>query len=94
MKLLAENGMRYRESFYYWAGFLPHGYASVKLDEALLGRIYRYLEKQSRKPSACEMGTSTAKEMGARLSRQVYSEIEEQELTLSRQRCEEYGLLD
>ena len=32
--------MKYKRSFYYWAGFISHGSANVKLDDALLHQIY------------------------------------------------------
>ena len=36
----------YGQSFYYWAGYTPHGFADVKLDNAVLGQIHSCVMKQ------------------------------------------------
>ena len=38
--LLGDEDVKYTTSFYDWAVFIVHGFASVKLDEALLGQAY------------------------------------------------------
>ena len=40
VSVLGDETMRYKDSFYYWAGFISHGYASVKLDDPLLELIH------------------------------------------------------
>ena len=88
---LKKDGMRYKDSFYYWAAFIPHGFADVKLDEALLDRIHMYLKKKLRESKTLDQDIGTVEEMEATLASQLYHEIEELELTLS---CQEYELLD
>ena len=39
--------MKYDRSFYYWAAFISHGFASVKLDDALLDQIHNRLKSLS-----------------------------------------------
>ena len=45
LSLLRDEDMRYEQSFYYWAAFISHGFASVQLDEKLLGQIHARLEQ-------------------------------------------------
>ena len=40
VSLLDEEGTKYRINFYYWAAFLPHGFAGVKPDDVLLDQIH------------------------------------------------------
>ena len=40
LSLLEDEEMIYKDSFYYWAAFISHGFASVKLDDALLDQIH------------------------------------------------------
>ena len=46
--LLKDESMRYKTSFYYWAAFITHGFASIKLDDALLDKIHERLEAQQK----------------------------------------------
>ena len=41
---LEEEDMNFKRSFYFWAAFISHGFASVKLDDALLDQIHDKLE--------------------------------------------------
>ena len=94
IRLFENKAMRYKDSFYYWAAFIPHGFAGVRLDDALLDQIHSYLTEQLRQSQACNQGECTIEEMEETLSSHCYCEIEEEELTLSRQECQEYELLD
>ena len=41
--LLDEANVMGHSSFYYWAAFLPHGFASVQLEDALLDQMHERL---------------------------------------------------
>lgn len=43
MSLLEDDNERYKQSFYFWAAFVPQGFASVQLNSALLDKIHSYL---------------------------------------------------
>lgn len=47
---LRDNDLQLKQSFYYWAAFIPHGFASVKLDAALLERIHSYIKSEGLLP--------------------------------------------
>ena len=49
VSLLRDEELNYKHSFYYWAGFICHGYASVKLDDELLDKIHERLIEYSEK---------------------------------------------
>ena len=40
---LQDHNTEQRHSFYYWAGFIPHGFADVKLEDELLDEIHQRL---------------------------------------------------
>ena len=59
--LLDEAEMKYYISFYYWAAFLPHGFGSVKLDDALLDQIHDRVEAlQQQQESAAAAAAAAA----------------------------------
>lgn len=43
VSLLKDKDTDYKCSFYYWAAFISHGFASIKLDDALLDKIHNQL---------------------------------------------------
>ena len=92
VSLLAEEKMSYRRSFYYWAAFISHGFASVLLDDALLGQIHARLDKLrqdcSDKQGDGGDGKSTLEMDMMVLTRDAYSRLEDMEQTLSREWCE------
>ena len=57
LSLLKDEDMRYKQSFYYWAAFFCHGFASVKLDDALLREIHARLQALRQEPSQSEQST-------------------------------------
>lgn len=42
---------QYSGSFYYWAGFTPHGFANVELDEVLLDHIHLFFTMEELPPT-------------------------------------------
>ena len=44
VSLLADKELGYEKSFYYWAAFITHGFASVQLENALLDQVHDRLE--------------------------------------------------
>lgn len=86
VSLLEENEMNYKISYYYWAAFIPHGFAGVKLDDALLIQMHRRLEGLYRQ--ACDQSGNTKdndslEKTMMTLARDVYRRLEDREKTLS-----------
>ena len=95
ISLLSGQEKRFKDCFYYWAAFTTYGFAGAKLEEAVLDQIHSHLEEeQQRQSETLDQGENTIEGMGTTLASRIYHEIEETELTLSRQRCQEYELLD
>ena len=44
VSVLGDKEMKFHRSFYYWAAFISHGFASVKLEDAMLDAINVQLE--------------------------------------------------
>lgn len=90
LSVLTDEKMKYKNSFYYWAAFISHGFADVKLDDALLDQIHERLE--ALKPQSSKGGgddSSTDSESGLTesiltLTRDAYHRLECEEQTLSR----------
>lgn len=87
--------MKYTRSFFYWAAFIAHGFASIKLDDALLDQIHDKLEAiYGQQPdddggeSDIESGLMTAM---LTLTRDAYHRLEGREETLSREWSEKWG---
>ena len=93
VSLLGEEDMNYRRSFYYWAAFISHGFASVLLDDALLGEIHTRLD-ESREDCSDKQGDdghdSTLEMDMMTLTRDAYRRLEDMEQTLSREWCENW----
>ena len=89
ISLLDDEDMKYKRSFYYWAAFISHGFASVLLDDAFLGEIHTRLEKIRQKSSAEQGGDDelTMEKTIMTLTRDAYHRLEEREQTLSREWC-------
>ena len=94
VSLLGNEKMNYKRSFYYWAAFISHGFASVLLDDAFLGEIHIRLEKYRQESSAKQGGGSelTMEMAMMTLTRDAYHQLEEREQTLSREWCEKWGV--
>ena len=92
ISLLEDEEMKYTRSFYYWAAFISHGFASVKLDDALLDQIHERLELMS---SQCwEEDDYTKADLSTAiltLTRDAYHRLEEREQTLSRKWSDKWG---
>ena len=99
VSLLEDEDMKYKTSFYYWAAFICHGFASVRLDDTLLDQIHNRLEtlygqQQQHQPddnseendAMISLSTATLT-----LTREAYHRLEEWEETLSREWCEKWG---
>ena len=99
ISLLEDEDMKtYKKSFHYWAAFITHGFASIKLDDALLDQIHErlqeYQEKSSDGNSRDDDSTSYVSLARAMLTRtrDAYHRLEKREETLSRQRCAKWGV--
>lgn len=95
--VLTHKDLKYNKSFFYWAAFISHGYASVTLDDALLSEIHKKLMDLQRKSSDDEIerdGKSGSEEsLGIdmlALTRESYFRLEKAEQTLSREWCDEW----
>ena len=98
VSLIEDKSMKHSRSFYYWAAFISHGFASVRLDDALLDQIHKRLLEHQEKPSGDnntsrdDDDTNKTLEMAIlTLTRDAYHRLEEQEETLSREWCEKWN---
>lgn len=80
--------MKYAKSFYYWAAFIPHGFASTTLDSALLDRIHAGLKSADQDSDHDDDSNEDLTMVILTLARNAYSEMEDQECTLSREWCD------
>ena len=79
----------FRRSFYYWAAFIPHGFASVTLDDVLLNQIHDRVETYRQKLTQGEHNPDVSFAMAVlTLTRETYRRLEKWEQTLSREWCE------
>lgn len=99
VSLLKDEDMNYRRSFYYWAAFISHGFASVKLDDALLDQIHdRLIDIRTASNDHIEGGDSNNGEIKdspllmaiLTLTQDAYHRMEKQEQTLTREWCEKW----
>ena len=103
--LLEDEEMKYSRNFYYWAAFITHGFASIKLDDALLDQIHERLEVVSRQQEEEEEEEYQLDDDGQEndvesnltaavltLTRNAYHRLEEREETLSREWCKKWGV--
>ena len=92
VSLLDDEEMKYNINFFYWAAFLPHGCAIVKLDDALLDQIHDGLESLVQNDAAADEGDQgTAIETTMlTMTRKAYHHLEYLEQTLSREWCEKW----
>lgn len=95
--VLGDEDMRYKTSFYYWAAFISHGFASVLLDDELLARIHHRLEAL-RSGSDGGQGRADGEDGGETLAmaimtltRQTYFRLKNREETLSREWREQWN---
>ena len=86
VSVLGDETMRYKDSFYYWAGFISHGYASTKLDDPLLELIHSGMVDldQTHTRSKEDDSNRTFATILA-LTRDAYLRQEDQDQTLSRE---------
>ena len=98
VSLLKDDEMKYKRSFFYWAAFISHGFASVKLDDALLGKIHDRIKAHY--GDAGEPSRVAGEEHGIEvalvstllnLTRDAYHRLEDSEETLSRKWSEKMG---
>ena len=83
-----DEDMNYKRSFYYWAGIASHGFAGVKLDDALLGQIHSRLRSSSLQGpghSGTDDGEGALTIAMTTLTRNAYRSLEHQEQTLLRE---------
>ena len=94
VSVLTDEDMKYRRSFYYWAAFISHGFASVKLDDVLLDQIHERLEVMRRESIKDEPNDPepTLEMAMLTLTRDAYHRLEHREQTLSREWCEKWGV--
>ena len=100
VSLLEDDDMKYTRNFFYWAAFISHGFASVKLDDALLDQIHERLGKIQQESSDDKSSSSSsssrddnptpdnplARAMLAR-TRDAYHRLEDREETTLSHRC-------
>lgn len=88
--------MNYRHSFFYWAAFISHGFASVLLDDALLdevhARLQRFWQESSRDDTEGGGGERTMETVMLTLTRDAYNRLGEREEALSRKWCDMWGV--
>ena len=100
--LLEDESMRYKTSFYYWAAFITHGFASTKLDDALLDHIHNRLEtlygpqqQQQNRPDNDSEENNAKSDLSIAvltLTRDAYHRLQGREETLSREWREKWGV--
>ena len=97
VSLLEDEEMKYNRSFFFWAAFISHGFASTKLDDALLDQIHNRVQEYQ-KQSNDDNNNNKSKddentlEMAIlTLTRDAYCRLEEREETLSREWCEKWS---
>lgn len=88
--LLAHEDMKYKDSFYYWAGFISHGFADVLLDDRLLDEIHARLSTFQKEANDDQGGEATLEVAMKALTRDAYHRAEELEQTLMRECCEKW----
>ena len=88
VSVLEDGDMKFHRSFYYWAAFIAHGFASVKLDDALLDGIHAQLETFNDRSDPAEHNSHNDPLEMAMLTvtRKAYHRLEDQEKTLSREK--------
>ena len=94
VSVLGDKEMKFHRSFYYWAAFISHGFASVKLDDALLNDIHTRLETLKDIPNGAghDSPSDPLETAMLTLTRNAYRRLEEQEKILSREWCEKWGV--
>ena len=90
VSLLADEDMKYKHSFFYWAGFICHGFAGVKLGDALLDTIHNRIESMC-KESGDEEGDDGRALAVMTLTRDAYRRLDEREQALSREWCDKWN---
>ena len=100
--LLEDEETKYSRNFYYWAAFITHGFASTKLDDALLDQIHERLEVLSRQQQEQQHQPDNGGEKNdvesnltaavLTLTRNAYHRLEDREETLSREWCKKWGV--
>ena len=88
VSVLTDEDLNYRRSYYYWAAFISHGFASVKLDDALLDHIHERLEVMQQ--SDTDNGGNESEDeplmaMILALTREMYLTLGNKEQTLARE---------
>ena len=87
VSVLTDEDLNYRRSFYYWAAFTSHGFASVKLDDAFLDQIHQRLEAMQQ--SGTEGGGNGSEDdllmAILALTRELYLTLGDKEQTLARE---------
>ena len=101
VSLLEDEEMKYNRSFFFWAAFISHGFASTKLDDALLDEIHNRLMESPQEPSNGSSSSSGDDDSTSHVSlaramltrtRDAYHRLEKREETLSRERCAKWGV--
>ena len=92
--LLHDNDLRYKDSFYYWAALLPHGFASVQLDDELLERAHSSLERTARHDKHAAQNGSFAEPQMKEQTRGLCRQFEEIAQAEQRAWCEELHTIE
>ena len=89
VSLLKDEELQFKRSFYYWAAFISHGFASVKLDVDLLDQVHDRLKNLEERPNCGEDTGSedTIEEVILTLTRDAYRRLEHREQVLSLEWC-------
>ena len=89
--LLAHGDMKYKDSFYYWAGFTSHGFGDVLLDDSLLDEIHARLGTLQQEVTSGGCSDCKAMEQAMKaLTQDAYHRVEDMEQALLRECCEKW----
>lgn len=82
--LIHNPKFRYKDSFYYWGAFLPHGFADVQLDKQLLDQIHSVILQVARQKGVdtVEMEEDAIEFVMRALTREAHEDYDNREETM------------
>lgn len=82
--LIHNPKFRYKDSFYYWGAFLPHGFADVQLDKQLLDQIHSVILQVARQRGVdtVEMEEDAIEFVMRALTREAHEDYDNREETM------------
>lgn len=94
VSLLHDKDLHYKDSFYYWAALVPHGFASVQLDDELLERVRLSIERITCREKPTAESTSNIEPGMKKLTLVVRRQFEEIAQAEQHTWCEELNIVE